>query len=100
MTRTLLFVTVTLATLAGPAHLWAQLDQELRVQAAMRILGDVAKSGAIPTSVLARAEGLVVFPATVSGMRPQLGVLSAKAPGTRVWSAPAFVSLTGGRLVP
>lgn len=100
MTRMVLFASVTLATLAAPAHLWAQLDQELRVRAALRILGDVATSGAIPTSVLARAEGLVVFPGTVSGVGPQPGVLSAKAQGTQVWSAPAFVSLTGGRLVP
>ena len=56
---------------------------------------------AIPVSVLTRAEGIAVFPGSrqdgLVGQRGS-GILSARVPGTRDWSAPAFVTLSGGRV--
>jgi lipid-binding SYLF domain-containing protein len=59
-----------------------------------------ADDSAIPDAILDRAEGLAVFPDTgrggfiIGGMRGR-GVLSARTED-RGWSAPAFLTLTGG----
>jgi lipid-binding SYLF domain-containing protein len=61
-----------------------------------------AADSAIPGSILGKAEGLAVFPGTirggfiVGGMRGR-GVLSVRSEaGT--WSAPAFLTMTGGSI--
>lgn len=55
---------------------------------------------AIPMSLLARAEGIVIFPGSrkdgFAGQRGG-GILSARVPSTRGWSAPAFLTITRGR---
>ncbi len=58
-----------------------------------------AEDKAIPEAILGKAEGIAIFPSTVKagfvfgGMRGR-GVLSARTPTG--WSAPAFLTLTGG----
>ena len=58
-----------------------------------------ADDSAIPNAILERAQGIAVFPGTTragfgfGGMRGR-GILSARSDGS--WSAPAFLTLTGG----
>ena len=58
-----------------------------------------ADDGAIPDAILGRAQGIAVFPGTTragfgfGGMRGR-GILSARSGES--WSAPAFLTLTGG----
>ncbi len=89
------------AVLAVSTRLGAQSDEEQRVRDSMMIFTEImsAPDRAIPTSVLAKAEGIAVFPGTrkdgvaVGGQRGG-GVLSARIASTRGWSAPAFITLT------
>ncbi len=59
-----------------------------------------AEDNAIPKAILGKAEGIAVFPSTikagllVGGMRGR-GILSARGE-SGTWSAPAFLTLTGG----
>ncbi len=76
-------------------------DEARRVRDAIVILDEVmgAADRSIPQSILEKAEGIAVFPSTVKagfifgGMRGR-GVLSARRDGT--WTAPTFMTLTGG----
>ena len=59
-----------------------------------------AEDSAVPESILSKAEGIAIFPSTIKagfifgGMRGR-GVLSVRG-DKRSWSAPAFLTLTGG----
>ena len=72
-----------------------------RVREAATIFGEImaAEDKAIPTAILNKANGIAIFPNTVKGgfivggMRGR-GVLSGRGAGG--WSAPAFLTLTGG----
>jgi lipid-binding SYLF domain-containing protein len=76
-------------------------EEAARLREAVTIVGEVMSrpDQAIPASVLERAEGVAVFPSTVKagfvfgGMRGR-GVLSART--ATGWSAPTFMTLTGG----
>lgn len=73
-----------------------------RLRDAITVLTEVtsAADSAIPQSLLRKAEGIAVFPSTVKagfifgGMRGR-GVLSART-ADGGWSAPTFMTLTGG----
>jgi lipid-binding SYLF domain-containing protein len=75
-----------------------------RVGAATAVFQEImsAEDNAIPRSVLGKAEGIAVFPSTfkagflVGGMRGR-GILSARGE-SGTWSAPAFLTLTGGSI--
>jgi len=94
------------AVLAGvPAATLAQRsdesDEARRVREASVIFGEImtAEDDAIPRALLGKAEGIAVFPGTVragfifGGMRGR-GIISARTESG--WSAPAFLTLTGG----
>ena len=76
-------------------------EEAERLTTAARVLDEImaADDSAIPEAILARAEGIAVFPGTVragfgfGGLRGR-GVLSARTDG--VWSSPAFLTMTGG----
>ena len=76
-------------------------EEAERLTTAVRVLDEImaADDSAIPEAILARAEGIAVFPGTVragfgfGGLRGR-GVLSARTDG--VWSSPAFLTMTGG----
>lgn len=78
-----------------------QSDEARRVRDAAMIFDEImrAADSAIPDTILAGAEGIAVFPSTVragfivGGLRGR-GILSSKNAG--VWSAPAFLTMTGG----
>jgi lipid-binding SYLF domain-containing protein len=85
--------------------LQAQQDssEARRLREAATVFGEImgAEDKAIPEAILGKAEGIAIFPSTVKGgfivggMRGR-GVLSARTPGG--WSAPAFLTLTGGSI--
>ena len=94
---------LAVAALAVSPRLLAQFDEEQRVRESMLIVSEImsAADSAIPTSVLARAEGIAVFPGSrsdgfVSGNRLGGGILSARVRSARGWSAPAFMMLSSG----
>ena len=72
-----------------------------RVREAATVFGEImnAEDQAIPRAILGNAEGIAVFPNTVragfvvGGMRGR-GIISARTTGG--WSAPAFLTMTGG----
>jgi len=79
-----------------------ETDEAQRVSAATAVFREImsADDKAIPQAVLGKAEGIAVFPSTlkagfvVGGMRGR-GILSARGE-SGTWSAPAFLTLTGG----
>ena len=78
-------------------------DEARRLRDASTVFSEImaAEDKSIPQAILGKAEGIAIFPSTlkggfiVGGMRGR-GVLSARNSGT--WSAPAFLTLTGGSL--
>jgi lipid-binding SYLF domain-containing protein len=79
-----------------------ETDEAQRVSAATAVFREImsAEDKAIPQAILGKAEGIAVFPSTfkagfvVGGMRGR-GILSARGE-SGTWSAPAFLTLTGG----
>lgn len=77
-------------------------DEVQRVGAAAAVFDEImgAEDKSIPRAILGKAEGIAVFPSTfkagfvVGGMRGR-GILSARGQ-SGTWSAPAFLTLTGG----
>ena len=83
---------------AAPAEAAEETERIERAVGALDAVMD-ADDSAIPTGILERAQGIAVFPGTTragfgfGGMRGR-GILSARSDGS--WSAPAFLTLTGG----
>lgn len=74
-----------------------------RVRAATVVLDEMmnASDQAIPLSILERAEAIAIFPSVkkagfVVGGQWGRGIISVRDPETRLWSSPAFLTLTGG----
>ena len=76
-------------------------DEGRRVREAATVFGEImaAEDKAIPQTILGKAEGIAIFPGTLragfifGGVRGR-GILSARNDGR--WSAPAFLTMTGG----
>jgi lipid-binding SYLF domain-containing protein len=93
------------AVLACSSFLSAQdkqnTDEAKRVRDATTVFGEImgAEDKAIPRAILGKAEGIAIFPDTVKagfivgGTRGR-GILSVRS--ATGWSAPAFMTLTGG----
>ena len=84
-------------------RLAAQSAEAERVVEAARVLDEImgAPDKAIPGKVLDKAEGVAVFPSTIKGglgvgAHRGKGVFSIRDRKTNTWSAPAFLTLTGG----
>ena len=102
MSRRVVAATVlatALALLPVPAR--AQQVETDRVAEAARVLDEVlsAPDKGVPQAIIDKAQAVVVIPDTVKGAlligaQRGKGVMSVKKDGT--WSAPAFVTLTGG----
>lgn len=81
----------------------AQSDEQKRVRQATQAFQEVmnAPDNAIPQAILDRAEGIAVFPNVIKvamgfGGERGKGVISVRNKETNTWSAPAFLTLTGG----
>ena len=84
-----------------PISAGAQQVETDRVAEAARVLDEVlsAPDKGVPQAIIEKAQAVVVIPDTVKGAlligaQRGKGVMSVKKDGT--WSAPAFVTLTGG----
>lgn len=94
---------VWLAPLAAPSRMAAQSEEAARIQESILVFNEImgAPDKAIPNAVLSRAEGVAIFPGTIKGgfvigAQHGRGIISARIEGERAWSAPGFMSLTGG----
>lgn len=92
-----------LVLVAASVGVGAQSDEADRVRESATILDEImrAADSAIPGSVLAKAAGIAIFPSTVRGgfifgAERGRGILSAKDAKTKMWSPPAFLTITGG----
>jgi SH3 domain-containing YSC84-like protein 1 len=96
---------VALGVCASASLVLAQSDEADRVKESATVLTEImnAPDQAIPTSVLEKAVGIAVFPGTVRGgfivgAERGRGILSVRDEKTHEWSAPAFLTITGGSL--
>jgi len=94
-----------IAVVAVPTRIAAQSDEAQRIQESATVFSEImgAPDKAIPNSVLSKAEGIAIFPGTlkggfVVGAQHGRGIISARTETTREWSAPAFMTLTGGSI--
>ena len=93
--------TAVLAGIPAVAAARQESDEARRIRDASSIFGEImaAEDRGIPRSILGKAEGIAIFPSMIrggfifGGMRGR-GILSVRNEGT--WSAPAFLTLTGG----
>lgn len=104
MTRTTWAVILAVATLgaAGAAQEGKEDGEAKRVADATLVFDEImsARDSAVPDSILHKAEGIAVFPGTIKaglivGGHRGRGVLSVRGQ-SGTWSAPAFLTLTGG----
>jgi SH3 domain-containing YSC84-like protein 1 len=81
----------------------AQSEEAARIKAATTVLQEIkdAPDGGVPKWVLEKAQGVAVFPGVkkgglLVGGEWGRGIISAKSMKSGTWSAPAFLTLTGG----
>jgi lipid-binding SYLF domain-containing protein len=104
--KSLFFCALALTLIASLSRaVAADSDEADRVKDSATVLGEImgAPDQAIPSSVLEKAVGIAVFPGTVRGgfivgAERGRGILSARDATTKAWSAPAFLTITGGSL--
>ncbi len=101
--RTVVALTVVIAACVGGRVSLAQTEEGDRATEAARVLKEIqeAKDTTIPKSILEKANAIAVFPSTIKGAflvgaQRGKGVISGRMDGT--WSAPAFVTITGGSI--
>jgi len=108
MTRTLHLLALTLAaclalTFSTRAQEGPHSEEASRIRESITVLNEVMATSdtAIPASITMKAEGIAIFPGTLKGgfifggMRGR-GILSAR--NEDGWSAPTFMTLTGGSI--
>src|SRR5258706_12515944 len=93
------------ASVAVPIRILAQSDEAQRIEESTTVFNEImgAPDKAIPGSVLDKAEGIAIFPGTIKGgfvigAQHGRGILSARTESTRAWSAPSFMTITGGSI--
>ena len=107
-TRKVLHGALGLAVLSmafAPIRIAADTDEADRVRESVTVFNEImaAPDKAIPNAVLEKAEGIAVFPGTIKGgfivgAQHGRGILSDRVAGSRAWSAPGFMSVTGGSI--
>jgi lipid-binding SYLF domain-containing protein len=108
MTRTFPSLALTLAaclalTFSTRAQEGPHSEEASRIRESITVLNEVMATSdtAIPASITMKAEGIAIFPGTLKGgfifggMRGR-GILSAR--NEDGWSAPTFMTLTGGSI--
>jgi lipid-binding SYLF domain-containing protein len=106
MARKVLHGAIALAVLSlasAPIRMAAQTQEAERVQESITVFDEImaAPDKAIPNAVLEKVEGVAVFPGTIKGGfivggQHGRGILSARIEGSREWSPPGFMTVTGG----
>ncbi len=89
--------------LTAAANSAEQSEEAERVRLAATVFTEImgAPDKAIPSAILRRAEAIAVFPGTLKGgfifgAHRGRGIISVRGADTKEWSAPAFLTLTGG----
>jgi len=92
---------LTLAT----SPILAQSEEAARIKAATTVLQEIkdAPDGGVPKWVVEKAQAVAVFPGVkkgglLIGGEWGRGIISAKSVKSGTWSAPAFLTLTGGSI--
>ena len=106
MRHRLTFLVLLLAgTLAVTAPTRAQSEEADRLREATLVLQELKNTPdeSVPRAILDKAVAIAVFPSVkkgglVVGGHFGRGVISARAPKSGAWSAPAFLTLTGGSI--
>jgi lipid-binding SYLF domain-containing protein len=87
----------------GGVLVHAQSEEAERVRDAAKVLEEIMSTPekAIPDAILENADAVAVFPSTVKGgfgigVHRGRGIISARDQQTGAWSAPGFLTLTGG----
>ena len=104
--KTLLTVSVLALSLTVVTAQQSSEDEVKRITDAATVLDEIMAAGdkAIPRAILEKAQGIAVFPSLikggvlVGGQRGH-GILSVRD-ASGAWSAPGFLTLTGGSLGP
>jgi lipid-binding SYLF domain-containing protein len=96
-------VMVACAVLVVSSSLYAQSDEAERVSDAAQVFEEImtVPENAIPEKILSNAEAVAVFPSTLKGgfgfgVHRGKGIISKRNRETGTWSAPGFLTLTGG----
>ena len=100
MRNALVVVALSIATLSAQSS-----DETRRINDAVLALQEIMAAGdkAVPQSIMEKAAGIAVFPSllkggfVVGGQRGH-GVLSVRNKKDGTWSAPAFLTITGGSI--
>lgn len=104
MTRTHVLAALLVLSASFPAAAQPAYEEAARIAAATTALQEImgAEDSAIPSAILGKAEAVAVIPGTVKagfvvgGMRGK-GIISVRGEKGS-WSAPAFLTLTGGSI--
>jgi len=101
--RPMLLLALTVAPATGQARPADNDELVERVRQSIEVLQALtsAPDDAIPEYILERAEAIVVVPSLVKGgfivgAEHGRGIMSVREPARNAWSAPAFVSMSGG----
>jgi len=96
---------VLLAAWTAIAPVAAQSEEAARVRDSTTVLGEImgADDKGVPRSIMEDAVGIAVFPGLIKagfiiGGQRGRGVLSVQDEKSGTWSAPAFLTITGGSL--
>ena len=100
MRNALVVVALSIVTLSAQSS-----DETKRINDAVLVLQEIMAAGdkAAPQSIMEKAAGIAVFPSllkggfVVGGQRGH-GVLSVRSKKDGTWSAPAFLTVTGGSI--
>ena len=100
MKKALIIALLSITTLSAQSK-----DEAKRIADSILVLDEIMAAGdkAVPTSILEKAAGVAVFPSllkggfVVGGQRGH-GILSIRDKKTGLWSAPAFLTITGGSI--
>jgi len=101
---TMIAITLIIA-LGNASTARAQADEAARIKEATTVLEEIlnAPDVSVPEWVAQKVQGIAVFPSVkkaglLVGGQWGRGVLSAKSTKSGTWSAPAFLTLTGGSI--
>jgi lipid-binding SYLF domain-containing protein len=104
-TGSILLLTLVGGLALATSPMFAQSEEAARIKAATTVLQEIkdAPDGGVPKWVVEKAQGVAVFPGVkkgglLIGGEWGRGIISAKSMKSGAWSAPAFLTLTGGSI--
>ena len=104
-TGSILLLTLASGLTLATSPILAQSEEAARIKAATTVLQEIkdAPDGGVPKWVVEKAQAVAVFPGVkkgglLIGGEWGRGIISAKSMKSVTWSAPAFLTLTGGSI--